>query len=147
MSKETYTKQKNKDAFQKRRSAMWGIILGLSFFLLSGIVTAIIPNPWFRRMIQIKLLDLFFLVVSSLLIGAYKAVHLYKKKKTTSYNVTATAGGMGSFFAFACPICNQLLVVLFGATALLTYFEPYGPVLGFASNGLLAGALYWRVKT
>ncbi len=139
--------KKYKDELQKRKPILLGVLSGLIFFLFFGIVTSIIPNHWFTRMIPIKMLDWVFLVISSLLIGAYIAVHLYKKKKSSSCSITATAGGVGSFFAFACPICNQLLVILFGATALLTYFEPYRPVLGFVSNGLLAGALYWRIKT
>lgn len=139
--------RKYKAELQKRKPILLGVISGLSFFLFFGIVTSIIPNAWFTRMILIQTLDWVFLVISSLLIGAYMTVHLYKKKNSSSCNITATAGGVGSFFAFACPICNQLLVILFGATALLTYFEPYRPVLGFVSNGLLAGALYWRTKT
>ena len=34
---------------------------------------------------------------------------------------------MGSVFAFlgvACPVCNQILMMIFGAELLLVYFEP-----------------------
>ena len=123
-----------------------GLVLGTGFFLLFGGITAVVPNSWFTRMIPTTLLDWFFLVLSSLLIGAYISVHFYKKKTAKTCNATMAAGGAGSFFAFACPICNKLLVALFGTTLLMTYFEPYRPVLGFVSNGLLAGALYWRIR-
>lgn len=124
-----------------------GLALCIGFFLFFGLITAVIPNSLFTRMTSTTLLDWFFLVLSSLLIGAYTGVHFYKKKTAKTCNATAVAGGGGSFFAFACPICNKLLVALFGTTLLMTYFEPYQPLLGFVSNGLLAGALYWRIRT
>ncbi|PIN81890.1 hypothetical protein COV11_00860 [Candidatus Woesearchaeota archaeon CG10_big_fil_rev_8_21_14_0_10_30_7] len=131
----------------KKRYIVIGTVSGLGFFLLFGIITSIIPTSLFIRMTRVTLLDWFFLSLSSILIGTYVSVHLYKKKTTKNCNMIATTGGIGSFFAFACPICNKLLVLLVGTTALMTYFEPYQPILGFASNGLLAGALYWRIKT
>jgi len=131
----------------KKKFVVIGVVSGLVFLLLFGGITAIVSNPWFTRMIPTTPLDWFFLAFSSLLIGAYTGVHFYKKKTAKTCNAMAVSGGAGSFFAFACPICNKLLVVLFGATALMSYFEPYRPVLGLISNGLLTGALYWRVRT
>ncbi len=130
----------------KRKFIVIGLASGISFFLLFGIVTAVVPNYWFTRMIPTTQFDWFFLMISSLLIGVYIGVHFYKKQTARSCNVAAMSGSIGSFFAFACPICSKLLVILFGATALLTYFEPYRPILGFVSAILLGTALYWRIK-
>ena len=123
------------------------LVVGAGFFLLFGGITAVVPNSWFTRMIPTTLWDWFFLALSSLLIGAYTGVHFYKKNTAKIRNATAVAGGAGSFCAFACRICNKLLVALFGAAALMTYFEPYRPLLGLASNMLPGAALYRRWKT
>jgi|SRR3989344_5399549 len=124
-----------------------GLGAGILFFFLSGIVTSLLPNSFFARMTPISTLDYVFLTSSSVLLGAYVGVHYYKKNTIKKCDTVATTGGVGSFLAFACPVCNKLLVLLFGATALMTYFEPYRPILGFVSNGLLAGAVYWRLRT
>ena len=131
---------------EKLKYWITGLIVSITFFVVFGSVTALIPNSFFIRMIPTTNLDLMFLVSSSLFLGAYVGVHHYKKKNMKQCNTVATTGGIGSFLAFACPICNKLLLLLFGATALMTYLEPYRPVLGFVSNGLLGGALYWRIK-
>ncbi|MFH1752239.1 MAG: hypothetical protein ABH821_04860 [archaeon] len=123
-----------------------GISLSIAFFLLFGVVTNLIPNSLFNRMIETTVLDYFFLVTSSVLLGSYVAVHLYKKNTAKKCDAVTYSGGVGSFLAFGCPICNKLLVILFGATTLITYFEPYRPVLGFVSIVLLVGALYWVIK-
>src|SRR3989344_6857927 len=118
----------------------FGLGAGLLFFFISGIVTSLLPNPLFTRMTPISTLDYIFLVSSSILLGTYVSIHHYKKNTIKKCDTVATAGGIGSFLAFACPVCNKLLVLIFGATALMTYFEPYKPVLGIVSNGLLGAA-------
>lgn len=98
-------------------------------------------------MVERTALDYVFLSASSVLLGAYVGIHLYKKSTSKKCSAALYSGGIGSFLAFACPICNKVLVLLIGATTLMTYFEPYRPVLGLASIALLGGALYWRIKT
>jgi len=131
---------------QKLKYLFLGLGAGSFFFFVFGIVTSLLPSPFFTRMTPISTLDYVFLTSSSLLLGAYVGVHYCKKNTVKQCNVAATTGGVGSFLAFACPICNKLLVLLFGAAMLMTYFEPYRPLLGFVSNGLLVGALWWRIK-
>jgi|SRR3989344_2894890 len=124
-----------------------GVAVSIGFFVLSGVVTGLLPNSLFARMTPTTRLDKLFLVTSSILLGAYVGVHYYKKNIIKKCDTVATTGGIGSFLAFACPVCNKLLMFLFGATALTTYFEPYRPLLGFISSGLLIGALYWRLQS
>ncbi len=138
------SRTKRKKGIQKY--ILVGLGIGILFFSLSGIITSLLPNPLFTRMTPIKTLDYVFLTSSSILLGTYAGVHYYKKNNANKCNTAATTGSIGSFLAFACPVCNKLLVILFGATALMTYFEPYQPLLGFLSNGLLIGALYWKLK-
>jgi len=135
----------------KIKYTLLGLAFSVGLFLLFSIPTALLPNSFYVRMIPSTIGDYIFLVLSSLLLGAYIGVHLYKKKSNKACNKTcnriSTTGGIGGFFAFSCPICNKLLVILFGATALTTYLEPYRPVLGFVSIALIGGALWWRIKT
>ena len=131
----------------KIKYALLGLGSSIAFFVVFGGITAIIPSQFYIRMIPTTLLDKIFLASSSALLGAYVGVHYYKKKIVKQCNAVATTGGIGSFLAFSCPICNKILVLLFGAASLMTYFEPYRPVLGIVSSGLLGAAVYWRIKT
>ena len=56
-----------------------GIFVSLFVFFLFGIVTALIQNQYYIRMVPNTFLDYFFLVSSSLLIGTYVSIHYYKK--------------------------------------------------------------------
>ncbi len=132
---------------KKISSLLLGLGAGILFFFVSGMITSLLPNYFFTRMTPISTLDYIFLGSSSALLGAYVGVHYYKKGTVKKCDTVATTGSVGSFLAFACPVCNKLLVFLFGATALMIYFEPYRSLLGFVSNGLLVGALYWKLRS
>lgn len=111
-------------------------------FLLFGIITDLIPNLWFIRMTEKTALDYFFLVLNSLFLGIIIALYYYKKNMPKACAVGTYSGGIGGFLAFACPICNKLLVFLFGATALMAYLDPFRPILGFLSIGVLGFSMY-----
>jgi len=123
-----------------------GFASATSLFLLFGLVTDLIPNPFFLRMVPIVFLDYFFLTSSSLLLGSYISINLYNKNISKKCDISTYSGGVGSFLAFGCPVCNKILLILFGATTLLTYFEPYRHLLGFISLSILSAALYFKVK-
>ncbi|NOZ80499.1 MAG: hypothetical protein GXP63_02405 [DPANN group archaeon] len=123
-----------------------GLLTSIGLILLFGIPTALIPTPWFVRMIPSTFSDYAFLVLTAVLLGAYLGVHLYKKNSSPLCDTVSFSGGLAGFLAFGCPICNQLLVLLFGTTALLAYLEPYRPILGSVSTAILAGALWWRIR-
>jgi len=123
-----------------------GMASSLFIFALMGSVTSLIPNPFFTRMVPSTMMDYIFLSLSSILMGAYIGVHFYKRNISKKCNAITYSGGIGSLLAFGCPICNKLLVILFGTTALMQYFEPMRPLLGYISIFLLSIALYWRIK-
>lgn len=58
----------------------------------------------------------------------------------------AAGGGILSFFAVGCPICNKLVVALLGASGALTYFGPVQPLLGLLGLTLLATTLLIRLR-
>ncbi len=122
-----------------------GIIFSFAAFLLYGIPTAIIPNPFFKRMTVTTKLDLTLLILTAILLGSYLSLYFYSKKKSKASNIAVTTGGFTGIFAFSCPVCNVLLVSLFGSAALLTYFEPIRPLIGVFTIGILGSALYFKV--
>jgi hypothetical protein len=56
------------------------------------------------------------------------------------------AGGLLTFFAVGCPVCNKLVLLALGASGAMTYFEPVQPVLSLLAVVLLAWALARRLK-
>ncbi len=134
------------------------LIAGLSiiFVLALGIPTAVIPNTFFVRMTPVYWFDYIFLAVDSLLLGIYFTLAIAKRKALSGKfsEGKAAGGGVLGFLAVACPICNKLLLWLFGATWLLQYFEPIRPVVGILSVAILLWAIrsmqksaYCAVKT
>ena len=124
-----------------------GLIIGIGFLLLSGVITALLPNPWYTRMIIPTDWDYTVLVLTSLLIGTYVGLSVYKRNIDNKCNYAATSGGIFSVFTFGCPICSTLLVSLFGVGALMTYFNPYRPFLGLLSIGLLGSVVIFKIKS
>ena len=117
-------------------------IIGITslFLLVLGIPTAVIPNPYFTRMTPIYWFDYFYLIADSLLLGIYFGL-VISKKLTRRSDGKIASGGLAGFFGIACPICNKLLLWLFGATWLLQYFEPIRPFVGLLSVIILLWAI------
>lgn len=127
-----------------------GVVLSFVIFLILGIFTALVPSNLFIRMISVTTIDYIFLILTSIMLGSYFALHFYSKdihkKINSKEDYVATGGAIPSIFAFSCPICNIILVLLFGATVVLTYFDPLRPVLGAIGIGILGLALYLKIK-
>jgi hypothetical protein len=56
------------------------------------------------------------------------------------------AGGLLTFFAVGCPVCNKLVLLALGASGAMTYFEPVQPVFSVLALLLLAWALTRRLQ-
>lgn len=123
-----------------------GIAASIIIFLGSGIVTAIIPNSIFIRMIPTSIFDYIFLVLTSVLAGSWISIHFYQRTSQTGYK-SALGGCIGGFFAFGCPICNKLILLVLGVSGALTFFDPLRIPLGILSVGLLSYAIYLKIKS
>lgn len=121
-----------------------GAISSIIIFILFGIPTDIIPNDFFTRMIPVSNLDVFFLILTSLMLGTYIGLYFYTKKRKKGKTLAYT-GAAGSFVAISCPVCIKLLVLIFGAAALMTYLEPLRHYIGFLSLGLIGYLLYIKI--
>lgn len=138
----------------KNKSAIYSIIIGtvvaLLVFLVFGIVTVLIKNPFFIRMTPTHWYDYIFLVLTSALSGAYTGLWSHNKnnarKINSKCNYTATGGSIGGFFSFGCAICNKLLIWLFGLSWVIAYFMPIQPIFGIISIALLSYAVYMQLK-
>ncbi len=60
---------------------------------------------------------------------------------------TTLWGGLVSFLAVGCPVCNQAVVALVGISGALSWWAPVQPVVGLAAVALLVWTLRKRLRT
>jgi hypothetical protein len=116
------------------RVAMWSAV----FAAVISIPTRLIPNGWFRRMTPTRPQDYVFLAVASALGGLVVGL---RRRTGGAQDRVAAAGGVGTFLAVGCPVCNQLVVALIGVGGATSVFAPIQPLIGVGSVVLLAWAL------
>lgn len=135
-----------KSVFQlfRRRSWLIAAIGGIVTLVVIGIPTAIIDNPFFVRMTPVRTQDYVIWVATGLLTGLIVGTYTLSTKTRSSGKVVS--GGVLSFLAVGCPICNKLVLLLLGTSGALTYFAPVQLYMGMASLALLGWALYLRVQ-
>nr|WP_233341071.1 hypothetical protein [Haloprofundus sp. MHR1] len=128
-----------------RRRVATSIGVAVGAFLLFGAVTGLLPNPVYVRMVPSTPLDYLFLLTTTVFAGAF----VYQRATIEEPVGDRVAGGglVVGFLAFGCPVCNVVLLALFGSSTLMTFFDPLRPVLGAASVVLLGGLLYYRRRT
>ncbi len=113
-----------------------GLAVALGSFAALGTVAALWENPLFVRMTPASELEVVLLGLLSLLLGAYVAI----RRPLCSIR-TAGLGGVLGFIGIACPVCNKILLLLFGGELLLTYFEPVRIYVAVAGVLVAAAAL------
>ncbi len=96
-----------------------GLAVALGSFVVLGTVAALWDNPLFVRMTPAGDLEVVLLGLLSVLLGTYVAI-----RRPFCAAKTVGVGGVLGFIGVACPVCNQILLLLFGGDLLLTYFEP-----------------------
>ncbi|RMF90462.1 MAG: hypothetical protein D6736_06700 [Nitrospinota bacterium] len=125
----------------------YALLFGTGFFLLFGVVTVLIPNRFFLRMTTTTPLDYLFLTLTSGLLGTYLSLHLFQRRQGRgACTVAAYGGGVGGFLGFGCALCNKPLLLLLGVSGVLTYIEPYRPLIGSLGIGLMGYAVYRKGK-
>ena len=96
-------------------------------------------------MTPVRTQDYVFLAATALLAGLLAASYALPRSHACSVEQGKTTfGGFLSFLAIGCPTCNKLVVLLMGTSGALNIFEPVQPLLGMASLGLLALAVWLR---
>jgi hypothetical protein len=118
-----------------------GAVVTLVMFAVIGTVSALWRNPFFMRMTPVGGWEVALLAALSVLAGLYVAL-----RRPACTNYSATWGGVLGFLGVACPVCNKLLLLLFGAEALLAYFEPVRLYVAGAGAAILAFALVHELR-
>jgi hypothetical protein len=136
----------------------WAAVIGSVVVAVGiGIPTDVIPNPVFGRPVPVTWWSYPVLVVTAVLAGLLVATYVRvgpgkelpesAEIEIDSPSRQGSIGGLLSFFAVGCPICNKLVVVALGTTGARQWFEPVQPILAAASILLLAYALRARVRS
>lgn len=113
--------------------------------LVTGLPTDVVPNPFYRRMTPILWWNYPVWAATAVLAGLVVATYVRREPAGKAAG-GALGGGLLSFLAVGCPICNKLVVALLGVSGALTFFAPVQPYLGAAGLALLALTLTLRLR-
>jgi hypothetical protein len=119
------------------------------FAALVAIPTDLIDTPLFSRDIPPTWWAWPALAVSSLLAGLLIATYVAvpeAARDDRSSRRGGYVGGLLTFFAVGCPVCNKLVLVALGSAGALTWFQPVQPLLQLAAIAVLAWALWRRLR-
>ena len=133
-------------------------LLSVAFALLIGLPTVIIPNPVFSREIPVGTWSYPVWVVSSVLAGMLAATYVRPARdapvpvprrddgRTDAPTRLGVLGGVLTWFAVGCPVCNKVALLALGYSGALTWFAPAQPYLAAVALLLTAGALVVRLR-
>jgi len=116
------------------------LIIATIVFVMMGTLTALWNNPYFIRMTPVTGWDYVILSLESMLIGLFIGI-----RRPRCATKKAGIGGVFGFLGFGCSICNKLLLLLFGSSFLLTYFEPIRYYVGAIGILIFTFALYQKI--
>ncbi len=111
--------------------------------LVISIPTRLIPNGFFSRMTPTRPQDYVFLMLSSVLLGLVLAL---RSPLQPIAQRSTIGGGLGTYLAVGCPICNKIVVALLGTGGALTYFAPLQPIIGLGAIVVLWMTLRRRLR-
>lgn len=125
--------------------------------LLIGVPTDLIDTPLFTRMIPVTWWAWPALLVSSALAGLLAATYVATTPPDhedgpapdqvgTAEVRSGYVGGILTYFAVGCPVCNKLVLLALGSTGAVTWFQPAQPFLQAGAIGLLSWALVRRLS-
>jgi hypothetical protein len=128
------------------RFTAWAALAAAGYVLVLGAATAIVPTPWFDRILPVNGWNLASLILPALLFGPLVAT--YRVPWPTACSVSGRTGlGAGlSWFAASCPACNKIVVLAVGMSGARGAVRAWQPIIGLLSLALLALALRVRIK-
>ena len=131
--------------------AVWprAAVYGAMAAVLIGIPSDLIDTPIFGRPIDARWLDWLILAITSALIGLIFAIRPPSgaEDAVERQGTTTLWGGLVSFLAVGCPVCNQAVVALVGVSGALSWWAPVQPIVGLAAVALLVWTLRKRLRT
>ncbi len=130
----------------------WLVAIGSAvvFGVALAIPTDLIDTPLFWREIPPTWWSWPSVVVSAALAGLLTATYVSPVSKALeddqAIRTSGYGGGLLTFFAVGCPVCNKLVLLALGSSGAITWFEPVQPLLQVAAVGLLGWALQQRLR-
>ncbi len=136
------------------------ILSAIAFSLVVAIPTDLLDTPFFSREVPPAWWAWPSLIVFSLLAGLLVASYVARPagiasatrlddSAETSMDAPARGGWIGgvlTFFAVGCPVCNKLVLLTLGSAGAMRWFEPVQPVLQLGAVVLLLWALHRRLQ-
>lgn len=129
------------------------VLAGVAAYFLMGLPTAVIDNPVFGRAVAVTPWSTPVLIVSSVLVGLIMATYvnplhaLDDRQMPVDRQVKISGiGGLLSFFAIGCPVCNKIVLLALGTSGALNFFAPLQPILAIAGVAFLVYALVQRLR-
>ena len=136
------------------------IIATVIYALLIGLPTVLIPNPWFARDIETLWWNYPVWILTSIFAGMLTASYVRPQseklaeesddlpaiEEETRSAKWGTFGGLMTFFAVGCPVCNKLALIALGYTGALTYFAPIQPFFAVIALIVTGIALLYRLR-
>lgn len=128
----------------------WAVALlaAVGFALFVAVPTDLVDTPLFGREVPPTWWAWPSLLVSSLLGGLLVATYVRAPEQPDRPAATRGGwiGGVLTYFAVGCPVCNKLVLLALGSAGAMTWFEPFQPVLQVAAVVLLLWALRSRLS-
>lgn len=135
-------------------------LVALGFAVLVGVATVLIPNPWFSREIATVWWNYPVWILTAIGVGLLTATYMRPasrgqantaelaaeqaaERKTSRMGI---AGGVLTWFAVGCPVCNKIALLALGYSGAITWFAPLQPILALAALVLTGVALVWRLS-
>lgn len=123
------------------------VAAAVGFALVVAIPTDLVDTPVFGREIPPTWWSWPALAVSSVLGGLLVATYVNPvTSDAPAQRRGGYVGGLLTYFAVGCPVCNKLVLLALGSAGALTWFQPLQPVLQVAASALLAWSLLKRLQ-
>lgn len=111
-----------------------------------GVPTGIIRTTLYTRMTPVLWWNYPVWAATALLEGVLLATYIRAQGTGRVSSGKATTGGVLSFLAVGCPVCNKAVVLAVGVSGALSYWAPFQPFLAVVSLALLGFALRQRLR-
>lgn len=144
------------------RQVLASVITAVPVVLVIGFVTVLIPNDVFARDIPPVWWNwpvlLLTAAMSGMLVGTYVKGDSSAGAANPALEETAAdrsdrrsgrlgvAGGLLTWFAVGCPVCNKLALLALGYSGAIAWFAPFQPVLAVVALVATGIALVARLR-
>jgi hypothetical protein len=131
------------------RRWLTAVAVAAATVVVIGVPTDLIDTPVFGRDVPPTWWAWPALAVTAVLTGMLVATYVRSPmaaRRRDRARGWGAVGGVLSFFAVGCPVCNKLVLLALGTSGALQFFQPVQPVLAALSIGLLGWALAIRIR-